>query len=75
MYKNAIMDITKKAKDEIEQRLQSIENFIADRGVGSSYLTRAKKVQRNVNLALVLGGAITAIGLAAWLLSGSDEDE
>jgi len=69
------MDITKKAKEELEHRVSQIENFIADRGIGSSYLNRAKKVQRNVNVALVVGGAITAIGLAAWLLSDSDEEE
>ena len=69
------MDLTKKAKHEIENRLSAIEDFIADRGVGSTYLTRAKKVQRNVNIALVLGGAITVVGLAAWLLSGSSDDD
>ena len=69
------MDLTKKAKNELENRLDAIENFIASKGVGSSYLTRAKKVQRNINIALVLGGAITVVGLAAWLLSGNDDDE
>ncbi len=68
------MDITKKAKEEIENRLGNIENFIASKGVGSGYLNRAKKVQRNINLALVLGGAITVIGITAWILSSSEED-
>jgi uncharacterized membrane protein len=69
------MDIRKKAKDEIEQRILAIEDFIEDNGVGSTYLTRAKKVQRNMNVALVLGGALVVIGVAAWLLSSSSDED
>lgn len=69
------MDLTKKAKEEIEDRIDRIENFIAERGLGSSYLSRAKKVQRNVNLALVVGGIFTVAGLAIWAMSSNDDDE
>ncbi|MFQ3214858.1 MAG: putative RND superfamily exporter protein [Marivirga sp.] len=69
------MNIKKKAKDEIEYRIEAIEHFIEDKGVGSTYLTRAKKVQRNMNIALVLGGAITVIGLAVWMFSSSKEED
>lgn len=68
------MDITKKAKDELEKRIQKIENFIADKGLGSSYLARAKRVQRNINLAIALGSIITLAGITVWILNSSDED-
>jgi len=69
------MNITEKAKNELENRMTRLENFIADRGIGSSYLNRAKKVQRNVNLAIALGCVVTIAGITAWALSGSDEDD
>lgn len=68
------MDIAKKAKENLEQRIHDIESFINDRGLGSGYLNKAKKAQRNVNIALVAVGAITIIGLTAWALGGDDED-
>jgi len=69
------MDLTKKAKEEIDSRLDAVENFIASKGLGSSYLTRAKKVQRNVNLAIAAGCLITIAGITIWALNGSSEDE
>jgi len=69
------MNITEKAKTELDKRVQRIEGFIAEKGVGSSYLSRAKRVQRNVNLALVLGGILTLAGLTAWALISSDSDD
>lgn len=71
------MDITQKAKDELEYRIQRVENFIAEKGFGSSYLNRAKKIQRNVNLALFVGGLVTLAGLTIWALSkpGKKEEE
>jgi hypothetical protein len=68
------MDITKKAKEGLEQRIHDIEDFINEKGLGSGYLTKAKKAQRNVNIALVAVGALTIIGLAAWALSSDEED-
>ncbi|MCB0581225.1 MAG: hypothetical protein KDD10_18180 [Phaeodactylibacter sp.] len=69
------MDIKKKAKAELESRVRKVENLIAEKGVGSSYLSRAKRVQRNINLAIAVGGIITIAGLAAWALNRRDEDE
>jgi len=69
------MDFTKKAKDEIDARLDAVEDFIASRGIGSTYLTRAKKVQRNVNLAIAAGCLITITGIAIWALNGSNEED
>lgn len=69
------MDIKEKAKAELETRVQKIENFIAERGVGSSYLSRAKRVQRNVNLAIAVGSIITIAGITFWAFSGSRTEE
>ncbi len=68
------MDIAQKAKENLQQRISDIENFINDKGLGSGYLNKAKKAQRNVNIALIAVGAITAVGLAAWALSKEEED-
>ncbi len=68
------MDITKKAKEEIEDRLDKIEDFIAKKGIGSSYLQKAHKTQRDINLLLALGGIITVAGLTLWMKTrGGDE--
>ena len=69
------MDITHKAKEEIEHRLHAIENLIADKGLGSGYLNKAKKTQRNINLALLAGGAMIIAGLTIWAVSSSKEEE
>lgn len=68
------MDITARAKDELDKRINKIENFIANRGLGSDKLNKAKKMQRNVNLAVVLGGIITIAGITVWALTNSDNE-
>ena len=68
------MDITERAKDELDKRINKIENFIANRGLGSDKLNKAKRMQRNVNLAVVLGGIITIAGITAWALTNSDNE-
>ncbi len=68
------MDITKKAKEELEDRLDKIEAFIAKKGIGSTYLQKAQKTQRDINLALVLGGIITVAGLVLWMTSKEEEE-
>mgnify|MGYP003563467808 CR=1 FL=1 len=68
------MDITKQAKEQLEKRIKTIEEFIAKKGVGSAQLAKAKKVQRNVNLALVLGSFMALAGITVWVLSNMDED-
>jgi len=69
------MDITKRAKEEIETRLEKIENFIAHKGIGSSYLERAKKVQRNLNIAIVMASVVTLAGITVWAVSKMDDDD
>lgn len=63
------MDFKQKAKEELDFRLQRLENFIADRGLGSEYLDRAKRVQRNVNLTIAVGSVITLAGIAIWAIN------
>ncbi|MDX1629293.1 MAG: hypothetical protein R3345_11375 [Fulvivirga sp.] len=69
------MELTKKAKNELENRLERIEKFINEKGLGSQYLTKAKKAQRNINLAIFFGSVLTVAGIAAWILTSSDDEE
>lgn len=68
------MDITKKVKEELEDRIERIEDFIAKKGLGSKQLKKAQKAQRNINLGLVLVGVVTIAGLAMWMKSTNKED-
>lgn len=69
------MDITTKAKDELEHKIHDLEEFISKKGLGSAYLNRAKRVQRNVNVAIAVGSIITLAGITIWALSGHGTDE
>lgn len=46
---------------------KDLEDLIADKGIGSGYLKRAERIQRDVNLAILLGSA--AILLCATALT------
>ena len=75
--KNHAIKAKEKISDTIEGRLDRVEDFIAERGIGSSQLDKAKKVQRNVNIAAAAGGALVIAGitfLALTAVSGDDED-
>jgi hypothetical protein len=72
--KDKDMNIQERAKEQLETRLQQVENFISTRGVGSRQLERAKRIQRNANLALLVGGSLFVSALAIWMLSNSDEE-
>jgi len=68
------MSIKEKALNEVETRIEKIERVIAKNGVGSSYLSKAERVQRDVNIGLALGGIAIIAGATAWaLLSKSDD--
>ncbi|MCB9290523.1 MAG: hypothetical protein H6560_24655 [Lewinellaceae bacterium] len=69
------MDIKEKAKAELESRIRKVEDLIAEKGVGSSYLSRAKRVQRNINLGIFVGGIAAIAGLTAWALSKNNREE
>lgn len=69
------MEIKEKIKSELEGRVQHLENIIEEKGLGSRQLKKAKNVQRNVNLAVFVGGLIAIAGITFWALSGNDDDE
>lgn len=68
------MSIKDKTRRELEQRIEKLENVIARKGVGSEYLQKAERIQRDVNLALVLGTTAVVLGLAVWSVSHFKED-
>jgi len=68
------MEFTKKIKEELEGKINKLENFIAKNGVGSKQLKKAKKVHRDSNIALVVGGLLTVAGLAIWAINRNSED-
>lgn len=65
------MDISDKVKSELEGRIKKIEDFIADRGLGSKQLQKARKAQRNINLAVFAGSLIAIAGITVWALSSN----
>ena len=69
------MDITKKTKQELESRIQKVEQFIAEKGLGSSYLEEAKRVQRNINLGILMASVITLAGITVWVINRMQDDE
>ena len=68
------MEFTNKIKEELEGKIKNLENYIAENGVGSKQLNKAKKVQRDGNIALVVGGLITIAGVAIWAASRNSDD-
>lgn len=60
------MSLKNKTQKELEAKIEEMERLIAKKGVGSNYLSKAERVQRDLNLALLLGGAAAVIGAAAW---------
>jgi len=68
------MDITKQAKEQLEKRVKDLEDFIANKGVGAAQLAKAKRIQRNVNLAIFVGSFITIAGITVWALHSMDDD-
>lgn len=61
-----IMSLKKRTRKELETKIEEIENLIHKKGVGSDYLSRAERIQRDVNLALILGGTAAILGATAW---------
>ena len=65
------MDINQRIKDELEGRIKKIEDFIEDKGLGSSQLKKAKKAQRNINLGIFVGSLVTVAGITYWVLKNN----
>ncbi|MEX0823332.1 MAG: hypothetical protein WD008_03025 [Balneolaceae bacterium] len=62
------MNVKEKTKKELEQRIEKLENIIASEGVGSDYLEKAERIQRDLNLALLLGTSAAVLGISAWVI-------
>jgi len=60
------MDLKNRTKQELEERIEQLESLINKKGVGSDYLAKAERIQRDLNLALILAGTSLAVGLTAW---------
>jgi hypothetical protein len=68
------MSLKEKSRKELEKKIEELETVIHKKGIGSSYLSKAERIQRDINLALILGGAATLVGAAAWTLLRSRGD-
>ena len=60
------MEIKEKTRRELEKRVDILEDLIASKGLGSEYLQKAERVQRNINLVLLIGSTAVLFGLTAW---------
>jgi hypothetical protein len=67
------MSIKEKTIEQLESKIEDIENFISENGVGSKYLSKAERVQRDVNLGLAVTGFIGLAGLSAWAIMRSSD--
>ena len=68
------MSLKEKTIQEVENRIEKIERAIAKNGVGSEYLSKAERVQRDLNIGLALGGLALIAGATAWALLSNKED-
>ena len=66
------MNIKERTIQEITERLNKIDNLIAQKGLGSQYLDKAKRIQRNLNLTLLAVGVVTVAGIAIWAANSRD---
>ena len=67
------MEFNKTIKEELEGRIKRLENFIESKGLGSGKLSKARKTQRNVNLAIFVGSLVTIVGVAFWALNRDND--
>jgi len=62
------MALKEKTRKELEEKVEQLESLIAKKGIGSDYLSRAERVQRDINLALILGTTTAVLGITAWTI-------
>ena len=75
------MNLKELTREELEEQIEELEDLIHEKGVGSDYLKKAeryqqkaKRIQRDLNIALLLGAAATVFGLTAWAVYKSTRD-
>ena len=61
-----------RTREELENKIDELEDIITEKGIGSNKLKKAKRAQRDVNIGLMLGVTAVVAGLAAWALLDSD---
>ena len=64
------MNLKQRTKEELESKIHELEDFISKKGVGSGYLAKAERAQRNLNISLFFGMTLTVAGLFFWLFAG-----
>ena len=62
------MSIKEEALNKLESKIENIEQYISENGVGSKYLSKAEHIQRDINLGLAIGGFVGILGLSAWAI-------
>ena len=62
------MSLKEKTRKELEEKVEALENLIAKKGIGSDYLEKAERIQRDLNLALILGTTATLLGITALVV-------
>ena len=68
------MSLKEKTIQEVENRIEKIERSIAKNGIGSDYLSKAERVQRDLNIGLALGSIAVVVGVTAWALLSNNEE-
>lgn len=52
-------------KVDIKALRTEVEKLIAEKGIGSGQLARAERIQRDVNIAVMLGSTAVLLGVTA----------
>lgn len=52
----------------IKELREEMEKFIAEKGIGSGKLARAERIQRDINIAVLVGAAATILGITAYTI-------
>lgn len=59
------MKLKEKTRKELEDKVEKLENLIARKGIGSDYLGKAERIQRDLNIAVILGTTTLILGITA----------
>lgn len=68
------MNYREKTREELIDRINKLEDLIHRKGIGSEYLQKAENIQRDINIALMLGAVTTVVGVATWAILRSNHD-